>query len=69
MMKVRISPLLETLIVSFIITGYTVDMLRQSKALWIMPKAGVKHIVHLGACVQMTPLLGIGRGISLWNVI
>jgi hypothetical protein len=32
MMKVRISPLLETLIV-FIITGYTVDMLRQSKAL------------------------------------
>jgi hypothetical protein len=47
-MKVRISPLLETLIV-FIITGYTVDMLRQSKALLIMPKAGVKHIVHLGA--------------------
>jgi uncharacterized protein YbjT (DUF2867 family) len=35
----------------FIITGYTVDMLRQSKALLDnAKKAGVKHIVHLGAC-------------------
>lgn len=35
----------------FIITGYTVDMLRQSKALLDnAKKAGVKNIVHLGAC-------------------
>ena len=35
----------------FVITGYTVDMLRQSKALLDnAKKAGVKHIVHLGAC-------------------
>ncbi|RYE32463.1 MAG: SDR family oxidoreductase [Sphingobacteriaceae bacterium] len=35
----------------FIVTGYTVDMLRQSKALLDQAKiAGVKHVVHLGAC-------------------
>jgi uncharacterized protein YbjT (DUF2867 family) len=35
----------------FIVTGYTVDMLRQSKAIVDAAKvAGVKHIVHLGAC-------------------
>jgi NAD(P)H dehydrogenase (quinone) len=35
----------------FILTGYTVDMLRQSKALIDNArKAGVAHIVHLGAC-------------------
>jgi NAD(P)H dehydrogenase (quinone) len=35
----------------FIVTGYTVDMLRQSKALLDNAKiAGVKHVVHLGAC-------------------
>lgn len=35
----------------FVVTGYTVDMLRQSKALLDnAKKAGVKHIVHLGAC-------------------
>jgi len=34
-----------------IVTGYTVDMLRQSKALLDnAKKAGVEHIVHLGAC-------------------
>lgn len=34
-----------------IVTGYTVDMLRQSKALLdSAKKAGVKHVVHLGAC-------------------
>jgi NAD(P)H dehydrogenase (quinone) len=34
-----------------IVTGYTVDMLRQSKAfLDSAKKAGVKHVVHLGAC-------------------
>jgi NAD(P)H dehydrogenase (quinone) len=32
-------------------TGYTIDMMRQSKDfLNIAKKAGVKHIVHLGAC-------------------
>lgn len=35
----------------FMVTAYTVDMLRQSKALLDnAKKAGVKHIVHLGAC-------------------
>lgn len=35
----------------FIVTGYTVDMLRQSKALLDnAKKAGIKHVVHLGAC-------------------
>jgi NAD(P)H dehydrogenase (quinone) len=34
----------------FIVTGYTVDMLRQSKALLdSAKKAGVHHVVHLGA--------------------
>lgn len=33
------------------VTGYTVDMLRQSKVMCDnAKKAGVKHIVHLGAC-------------------
>jgi uncharacterized protein YbjT (DUF2867 family) len=35
----------------FLVTGYTVDMLRQSKALLDnAKKAGVQHVVHLGAC-------------------
>jgi len=35
----------------FVVTGYTVDMLRQSKALLDnAKKAGVQHVVHLGAC-------------------
>ncbi len=35
----------------FVLTGYTVDMLRQSKALLDnAKKAGVRHVVHLGAC-------------------
>jgi NAD(P)H dehydrogenase (quinone) len=35
----------------FVVTGYTVDMLRQSKAVLDNAKqAGVHHIVHLGAC-------------------
>lgn len=34
-----------------VVTGYTVDMLRQSKALLDnAKKAGVQHVVHLGAC-------------------
>lgn len=35
----------------FMMTGYTVDMFRQSKAFVnAAVRAGVKHIVHLGAC-------------------
>ena len=35
----------------FMVTGYTVDMLRQSKDfLNIAKQAGVKQVVHLGAC-------------------
>ncbi len=35
----------------FVVTGYTVDMLRQSKALLDnAKKANVRHVVHLGAC-------------------
>lgn len=35
----------------FVVTGYTVDMLRQSKDLLNAAKrAGVRHVVHLGAC-------------------
>ena len=35
----------------FVVTGYTVDMLRQSKALLDnAKKAGVTDVVHLGAC-------------------
>jgi len=44
-------PALEGIDRLFILTGYTVDMLRQSKALVDnAKKAGVEHIVHLGAC-------------------
>jgi uncharacterized protein YbjT (DUF2867 family) len=35
----------------FMVTGYTVDMLRQSKVLLDnAKKAGLQHVVHLGAC-------------------
>ncbi|MDB6134743.1 MAG: NmrA family protein [Verrucomicrobiales bacterium] len=35
----------------FVVTAYTVDMLRQSKVLLDnAKKAGVRHVVHLGAC-------------------
>jgi uncharacterized protein YbjT (DUF2867 family) len=44
-------PALEGVDSLFMATGYTVDMLRQSKDLVNTAKrAGVKHIVHLGAC-------------------
>jgi NAD(P)H dehydrogenase (quinone) len=44
-------PALEGMDRVFIVTGYTVDMLRQSKALLdSAKKAGVRHVVHLGAC-------------------
>jgi NAD(P)H dehydrogenase (quinone) len=44
-------PALDGIDSVFMATGYTVDMLRQSKDLVNAAKrAGVKHIVHLGAC-------------------
>ena len=44
-------PALEGIDGLFVLTGYTVDMLRQSKALLDnAKKAGVQHVVHLGAC-------------------
>jgi NAD(P)H dehydrogenase (quinone) len=43
-------PALEGIDRLFVVTGYTVDMLRQSKALLDnAKKAGVQHVVHLGA--------------------
>jgi uncharacterized protein YbjT (DUF2867 family) len=44
-------PALEGIDRLFVLTGYTVDMLKQSKALLdSAKKAGVQHVVHLGAC-------------------
>ncbi|MDB5580247.1 MAG: hypothetical protein JWR80_5423 [Bradyrhizobium sp.] len=45
-----LAPALEGVDSVFMVTGYTVDMLKQSKAFINAAKrAGVKHIVHLGA--------------------
>ena len=45
------APALEGIDRIFMATGYTVDMLRQSKDLVNSAhRAGVKQIVHLGAC-------------------
>lgn len=45
-----LAPALEGVDSLFMVTGYTVDMLKQSKAIINAAKrAGVKHIVHLGA--------------------
>jgi NAD(P)H dehydrogenase (quinone) len=44
-------PALQGITRMLMVTGYTVDMLRQSKALLdSAKKAGVQHVVHLGAC-------------------
>ena len=44
-------PALEGVDRAFLATGYTIDMMRQSKDFLNAAKhAGVKHIVHLGAC-------------------
>lgn len=46
-----IAPALEGIERVFMVTGYTIDMMRQSKDfLNIAKKIGVKYIVHLGAC-------------------
>jgi NAD(P)H dehydrogenase (quinone) len=45
-----LAPALEGIDSLFMVTGYTVDMLKQSKAIINAAKrAGVKHVVHLGA--------------------
>lgn len=52
-------PALEGIDRLFVVTGYTVDMLRQSKALLDnAKKAGVKHVVHLGACGRNDTTVG-----------
>jgi NAD(P)H dehydrogenase (quinone) len=44
-------PALQGIHTLFVLTGYTVNMLRQSKALLDnAKKAGVQQVVHLGAC-------------------
>jgi uncharacterized protein YbjT (DUF2867 family) len=46
-----IAPALDGVDCAFMLTGYSIDMMRQSKDfLNIAKKAGVKYIVHLGAC-------------------
>jgi NAD(P)H dehydrogenase (quinone) len=46
-----ITPALDGIDSIFVVTGYTVDMLRQTKGLVDHArKSGVRHIVHLGAC-------------------
>ena len=46
-----LAPALQGIDRALLVTGYTVDMLRQSKAfLDQAKKAGVQHMVHLGAC-------------------
>jgi len=46
-----LAPALAGIDRAFLVTGYTVDMLRQSKEfLNAAKRAGVKHVVHLGAC-------------------
>jgi NAD(P)H dehydrogenase (quinone) len=46
-----LAPALAGIDRAFLVTGYTVDMLRQSKDfLNAAKRAGVKHVVHLGAC-------------------
>lgn len=46
-----LAPALHSIDRVFLATGYTVDMLRQSKVFLDKAKhAGVQHIVHLGAC-------------------
>ena len=46
-----LAPALQGIDRTLLVTGYTVDMLRQSKAFLDQARAaGVQHVVHLGAC-------------------
>ncbi len=50
-----IAPALENIDRALLLTGYTVDMLRQSKRFLDLAKQqGVKHIVHIGASTAPT---------------
>ena len=54
-----LAPALEGIDRALLVTGYTVDMLRQSKAfLDQAKKSGVQHIVHLGACGRDDTTIG-----------
>ncbi|WP_300730537.1 SDR family oxidoreductase [Pseudomonas sp.] len=54
-----LAPALQGIDRALLVTGYTVDMLRQSKAfLDQAKKAGVHHIVHLGACGRDDATIG-----------
>jgi NAD(P)H dehydrogenase (quinone) len=45
-----IAPALEGIDRLFVVTGYTIDMLRQKDLLNAAKRAGLKHVVRLGAC-------------------
>lgn len=54
-----LAPALQGIDRAYLMTGYTVDMLRQSKAfLDAAKKAGVQHVVHLGACGRDDTTIG-----------
>ena len=54
-----LAPALQGIDRALLVTGYTVDMLRQSKAfLDQAKKAGVQHMVHLGACGRDDTTIG-----------
>lgn len=54
-----LAPALEGIDRALLVTGYTVDMLRQSKAFIDQAKkAGVQHMVHLGACGRDDTTIG-----------
>jgi NAD(P)H dehydrogenase (quinone) len=51
-----------------LVTGYTVDMLRQSKAFLDQAHtAGVRHVVHLGACGPDDTPWPTGPGTNWWS--
>ena len=54
-----LAPALEGIDRALLVTGYTVDMLRQSKAFIDQAKkSGVQHMVHLGACGRDDTTIG-----------
>ena len=54
-----LAPALEGIDRALLVTGYTVDMLRQSKAFIDQAKkTGVQHLVHLGACGRDDTTIG-----------
>ena len=54
-----LAPAMEGIDRALLVTGYTVDMLRQSKAFIDQAKkSGVQHMVHLGACGRDDTTIG-----------